>query len=41
MDFKWVHILIVPFFLFSWLNTTMIENRKVLNTSDLDGFDKV
>lgn len=25
----------------SWLNTTMIENRKVLNTSDLDGFDKV
>nr|GMD90375.1 phosphatidylinositol 3,4,5-trisphosphate 3-phosphatase and protein-tyrosine-phosphatase PTEN2A [Ipomoea batatas] len=24
----------------SWLNTTMIENRKILNTSDLDGFDK-
>ncbi|KAL8129212.1 hypothetical protein V2J09_018367 [Rumex salicifolius] len=23
-----------------WLNTTMIENRKTLNTSDLDGFDK-
>ena len=30
------------FFLnFSWLNTTMSENRKVLNTNDLDGFDKV
>ncbi|KAG6424938.1 hypothetical protein SASPL_115361 [Salvia splendens] len=25
---------------YCWLNTTMIENRKVLNTSDLDGFDK-
>ncbi|KAM3695014.1 hypothetical protein ACB098_07G098300 [Castanea mollissima] len=23
-----------------WLNTTMSENRKVLNTNDLDGFDK-
>lgn len=23
-----------------WLNTTMIENRKTLNTSDMDGFDK-
>ncbi|CAJ1977411.1 unnamed protein product [Sphenostylis stenocarpa] len=23
-----------------WLNTTMTENRKVLNTGDLDGFDK-
>ncbi|XP_021753352.1 phosphatidylinositol 3,4,5-trisphosphate 3-phosphatase and protein-tyrosine-phosphatase PTEN2A-like [Chenopodium quinoa] len=23
-----------------WLNTTMIENRKILNTSDMDGFDK-
>ncbi|KAF5745604.1 phosphatidylinositol 3 4 5-trisphosphate 3-phosphatase [Tripterygium wilfordii] len=23
-----------------WLNTTMMENRKVLNTSDLDAFDK-
>ncbi|GAB4852933.1 Phosphatidylinositol 3,4,5-trisphosphate 3-phosphatase and protein-tyrosine-phosphatase pten2a [Ancistrocladus abbreviatus] len=23
-----------------WLNTTMIENRKTLNTSDIDGFDK-
>ncbi|XP_059445141.1 phosphatidylinositol 3,4,5-trisphosphate 3-phosphatase and protein-tyrosine-phosphatase PTEN2A-like [Corylus avellana] len=23
-----------------WLNTTMTENRKVLNTNDLDGFDK-
>uniref|UniRef100_A0A2N9EUA0 Phosphatidylinositol-3,4,5-trisphosphate 3-phosphatase n=1 Tax=Fagus sylvatica TaxID=28930 RepID=A0A2N9EUA0_FAGSY len=23
-----------------WLNTTMLENRKVLNTNDLDGFDK-
>jgi hypothetical protein len=27
--------------IFSWLNTTMTENRKVLNTNDLDGFDKV
>ncbi|CAI9104615.1 OLC1v1003321C2 [Oldenlandia corymbosa var. corymbosa] len=25
---------------YCWLNTTMMENRKVLNTSDLDGFDK-
>ncbi|KAI4295684.1 hypothetical protein L6164_035701 [Bauhinia variegata] len=25
---------------YCWLNTTMTENRKVLNTSDLDGFDK-
>ncbi|RRT47950.1 hypothetical protein B296_00042417 [Ensete ventricosum] len=24
-----------------WLNTTFMENRKILNTSDLDGFDKV
>lgn len=23
-----------------WLNTTMIENRKILNTADMDGFDK-
>ncbi|XP_057963683.1 phosphatidylinositol 3,4,5-trisphosphate 3-phosphatase and protein-tyrosine-phosphatase PTEN2A [Malania oleifera] len=23
-----------------WLNTTMMENRKILNTDDLDGFDK-
>ncbi|CAI0445833.1 unnamed protein product [Linum tenue] len=23
-----------------WLNTTMMENRKVLNTGDIDGFDK-
>ncbi|KAH9615644.1 hypothetical protein KSS87_018107, partial [Heliosperma pusillum] len=23
-----------------WLNTTMVENRKTLNTSDMDGFDK-
>ncbi|EEF43629.1 phosphatidylinositol 3,4,5-trisphosphate 3-phosphatase and protein-tyrosine-phosphatase PTEN2A [Ricinus communis] len=23
-----------------WLNTTMMENRKVLNTNDIDGFDK-
>ncbi|GMH02856.1 hypothetical protein Nepgr_004695 [Nepenthes gracilis] len=23
-----------------WLNTTMIENRKTLNTNDIDGFDK-
>lgn len=29
------------FWLFSWLNTTMTENRKTLNASDLDGFDKV
>ncbi|XP_071726201.1 phosphatidylinositol 3,4,5-trisphosphate 3-phosphatase and protein-tyrosine-phosphatase PTEN2A-like [Rutidosis leptorrhynchoides] len=25
---------------YCWLNTTMIENRTVLTTSDLDGFDK-
>ncbi|KAI3986944.1 hypothetical protein MKX01_039879 [Papaver californicum] len=25
---------------YCWLNTTMTENRKVLKTSDLDGFDK-
>ncbi|KAK8562893.1 hypothetical protein V6N13_018555 [Hibiscus sabdariffa] len=25
---------------YCWLNTTMIENRLILNTSDLDGFDK-
>ncbi|KAK6946074.1 hypothetical protein RJ641_013618 [Dillenia turbinata] len=25
---------------YCWLNTTMMENRKVLNTHDLDGFDK-
>ncbi|CAK9169446.1 unnamed protein product [Ilex paraguariensis] len=25
---------------YCWLNTTMIENRKILNTNDLDGFDK-
>ncbi|KAJ0759494.1 hypothetical protein HanLR1_Chr04g0161941 [Helianthus annuus] len=24
----------------SWLNTTMIENRTILTTNDLDGFDK-
>lgn len=29
------------YFYFSWLNTTMIENRKTLTTNDLDGFDKV
>ncbi|KAJ7967497.1 Phosphatidylinositol-3,4,5-trisphosphate 3-phosphatase [Quillaja saponaria] len=25
---------------YCWLNTTMTENRKVLSTNDLDGFDK-
>ncbi|KAF8404972.1 hypothetical protein HHK36_009867 [Tetracentron sinense] len=25
---------------YCWLNTTMMENRKILNTSELDGFDK-
>lgn len=25
---------------YCWLNTTMMENRKILTTSDLDGFDK-
>ncbi|KHG14004.1 Phosphatidylinositol-3,4,5-trisphosphate 3-phosphatase and dual-specificity phosphatase PTEN [Gossypium arboreum] len=25
---------------YCWLNTTMMENRKILNTSDLDWFDK-
>ncbi|KAL2324211.1 hypothetical protein Fmac_023269 [Flemingia macrophylla] len=25
---------------YCWLNTTMTENRKILNTGDLDGFDK-
>lgn len=29
------------YFYFSWLNTTMTENRKTLTTNDLDGFDKV
>ncbi|KAB2602863.1 dual-specificity protein phosphatase PTEN [Pyrus ussuriensis x Pyrus communis] len=24
----------------SWLNTTMMENRKVFTNNDLDGFDK-
>lgn len=28
-------------FTFSWLNTTMMENRTLLSSSDLDGFDKV
>jgi hypothetical protein len=27
--------------LFSWLNTTMMENRMTLNPTDLDDFDKV
>jgi hypothetical protein len=27
--------------LFSWLNTTMMENRVTLNPTDLDDFDKV
>jgi hypothetical protein len=26
---------------FSWLNTTFMENRQILNTSDIDGFIKV
>uniref|UniRef100_A0A7N0SZU8 Uncharacterized protein n=1 Tax=Kalanchoe fedtschenkoi TaxID=63787 RepID=A0A7N0SZU8_KALFE len=26
---------------YCWLNTSMMENRKILNISDLDGFDKV
>ena len=26
---------------FSWLNTTMMENRVTLNPTDLDDFDKV
>lgn len=25
---------------YCWLNTTMMENRKILNSSELDGFDK-
>ncbi|XVF45087.1 hypothetical protein PTKIN_Ptkin02bG0177600 [Pterospermum kingtungense] len=25
---------------YCWLNTTMVENRKILNTADLDWFDK-
>lgn len=25
---------------YCWLNTTMMENRQILNTADLDGFDK-
>lgn len=29
------------FLLGSWMNTTMIENRKILDGSDLDDFDKV
>uniref|UniRef100_A0A2P2L9R2 Phosphatidylinositol 3 4 5-trisphosphate 3-phosphatase and protein-tyrosine-phosphatase PTEN2A isoform X2 n=2 Tax=Rhizophora mucronata TaxID=61149 RepID=A0A2P2L9R2_RHIMU len=40
-----LHIVIVAIkynflLLFSWLNTTMTENRKILDASDLDGFDK-
>lgn len=31
----------LPFIPFSWLNTTMMENRKILSTYDLDGFEKV
>jgi hypothetical protein len=37
MKFKFISFSVI----FSWLNTTMTENRKVLNTNDLDGFDKV
>lgn len=33
--------LIYLFLLGSWMNTTMIENRKILDGLDLDGFDKV
>lgn len=29
------------FLLGSWMNTTMTENRKFLDGSDFDGFDKV
>lgn len=36
-SFKLPHFL----FTFSWLNTTMMENRTLLSSSDLDGFDKV
>jgi phosphatidylinositol-3,4,5-trisphosphate 3-phosphatase/dual-specificity protein phosphatase PTEN len=25
---------------YCWLNTTMMETRKIINTSDIDGFDK-
>lgn len=28
-------------FFLSWLNTTMMENRVLLDASDLDGFEKV
>lgn len=29
------------FLLGSWMNTTLTENRKILDGSDFDGFDKV
>jgi len=35
-----IFIFIFPV-LFSWLNTTMMENRVTLNPTDLDDFDKV
>ena len=35
-----IFIFIFPVF-FSWLNTTMMENRVTLNPTDLDDFDKV
>lgn len=33
--------LIYHFLLGSWMNTTMTENRTILDGSDFDGFDKV
>ena len=39
LSYEFLDVFVPQFF--SWLNTTMIENRKILNTSDLDGFDKV
>jgi hypothetical protein len=33
--------LIRQFLLGSWMNTTMIENRTILDGSELDDFDKV
>lgn len=43
LDFEGNILLNIPVFQFdcSWLNTTMTENRKILDGSDLDGFDKV
>lgn len=35
IDYLFSHVI------FSWLNTSMAENRIILDNSELDGFDKV